>query len=546
MRRIETYIGQQVYEWAFSAQAQQTMVGLAKLSSAVLGTNTVVLGLACAPTSPAGMTVQIGKGEIYQLENLEATTCGTLPADTTDQILKQGIQLETYTSSAFAPPGTSGQSISYLIEAQYQDSDISLDPTTGNAPVVLQFYNADSPSTPWSGPGNTGATSNTFRDGVVAFQVKAGIPGTSGTQATPSPDTGWVGLWVITVAFGQTSITSANIAQYSGAPILPSGLLQSVQTGNLNFGTDVGPVNTLQANFPVPSTTLTDNQAFWVKVANTNTGAATFTPNPGVIAAAPIVGVSQSALTGGELAAGGRALLLWRADISSYVLITCTGSVQLGAPRFQTFTSSGNFTTPPGVTTIYRTGCAGGGGSAGSPNIPANNIVAGGGGGGAGKWWIRSPMSVTPGQVVPIVIGAGGVAGAVGGAGGNGSNTSVGSDVLPAGAGGQVGSSGAPSQAWPGQPGGNGFPNGEYGQDTSQYGPGATGGRGGSGPFGTSGAPGRGAIGGVASLLPPSASYGFGAGGSGAGGAYGPTSASGTTSGTVGAPGMPGFMLIEW
>lgn len=63
------------------------------------------------------------------------------------------------------------------------------------------------------------------------------------------------------------------------------------------------------------------------------------------------------------------------------------------------------------------------------------------------------------------------MAGAVGGAGGNGSNTTVGSLTLTAGAGGQVGSSGTPTQAWPGQPGGNGFPNGEYGQDTSQYGP---------------------------------------------------------------------------
>ncbi|WP_186177880.1 phage tail protein [Burkholderia gladioli] len=234
------------------------------------------------------------------------------------------------------------------------------------------------------------------------------------------------------------------------------------------------------------------------------------------------------------------------ATLLANLLAAIQATAQQIAPRAQTFLALGNFTTPPGITTIYRTGCAGGGGGAGSPNIPANNIVAGGAGGAAGQFWIRSPMAVTPGQVIPIVIGAGGVAGAVGGAGGNGSNTSVGSDVLAAGAGGQVGTSGAPTQAWPGQPGGNGFPNGDYGQDTSQYGPGATGGRGAGGPFGASGAPGRGAIGGVASLLPPSASFGFGVGGSGAGGSYGPTTASGTTAGTVGAAGMPGFMLIEW
>ncbi|MBU9175849.1 phage tail protein [Burkholderia gladioli] len=204
------------------------------------------------------------------------------------------------------------------------------------------------------------------------------------------------------------------------------------------------------------------------------------------------------------------------------------------------------WTVPAGVTDIWVSACAGAGGGAGSPNIPANNIVAGGAGGGAGQFVLRYHMTVMPGQVLSCTPGAGGVAGAVGGAGGNGSNTTVGSLTLTAGAGGQVGSSGTPTQAWPGQPGGNGFPNGEYGQDTSQYGPGATGGRGGAGPFGASGAPGRGAIGGVANLIAPSASYGYGVGGSGAGGCYGPTTATGTTSGTVGAAGMPGFIVIEY
>ncbi|MGS1029402.1 glycine-rich domain-containing protein [Burkholderia glumae] len=208
--------------------------------------------------------------------------------------------------------------------------------------------------------------------------------------------------------------------------------------------------------------------------------------------------------------------------------------------------SAMNWTVPAGVTLIWISACAAGGGSAGSPNIPANNIVAGGAGGGAGQFVLRYPMAVTPGQVLPCLPGAAGVAGAIGGAGGNGSNTIVGSLTLNAGAGGQVGSSGAPTQAWPGQPGGNGFPNGEYGQDTSQYGPGATGGRGGGGPFGASGAPGRGAIGGVSNLIAPSASYGYGVGGAGAGGCYGPTTASGTTSGSVGAAGMPGIIIIEY
>ncbi len=326
MRRIETYVGQQVYEWAFSAQAQYTMTSIAKVCAALFGTNGTVNGLACTPTSPATMTVQIGAGEIYQIEPLEATTCGTLPANTTNTILKQGIQLGTFTTGTFATPGTSGQSINYLIEAQYQDSDISLDPTTGTSPVVLQFYNSTNPATPWSGPNNSGSTSNTFRDGVIAYTIKPGVAATTGSQVTPSPDTGWIGLWVVTVPFGAATLTSANIAQYTGSPILPNGILQSLITSNLTYGIDNGTANTYQATFPIPVTTLVDGMDVWVKIKTANTTASTFTPNPGVISPSPVVGAAHAALQGGEFVASGRANLVWRQDITSWVLVECTGA----------------------------------------------------------------------------------------------------------------------------------------------------------------------------------------------------------------------------
>jgi hypothetical protein len=335
MRRIETYVGQQIYEWAFSAQAQYTMTAIAKVSAALLGTAGTVNGLACAATSPATMAVQIGAGEIYQTAPLEATACGTLPQNTSSTILKQGVQLGTYTTATFAAPVTSGQSINYLIEAQYQDSDISLDPTSGASPVVLQFYNSANPATPWSGPNNSGATSNTFRDGVVAYQIKAGVAATTGTQVTPSPDTGWIGLWVVTVPFGASSLTATNISQYTGSPILPSGILQSIVTSNLTYGVDNGTAGVVQATFPLPVTTLVDGMDVWVKIKNANPGATTFTPNPGVISAAPVVGGAHSALQGGELSASGRANFVWRQDISSWVLVECTGGALQVSPATQ-------------------------------------------------------------------------------------------------------------------------------------------------------------------------------------------------------------------
>jgi len=294
------------------------MTAIAKACAALFGTSeTVVNGLTCSATSPATMTVQIGAGEIYQIEPIEATACGTLPQNTAYSILKQGIQLGTYTTSTLATPGTSGQSINYLIEAQYQDQDLSLDPTTGNSPVVLQFYDAATPSSPWSGPNNAGTSSNTFRDGIVAYQVKAGVAAASGSQVTPTPDTGYVGLWVVTVPYGATSLTSANIAQYAGAPILQDSVLQMLLKGNGNYAVDAGVANAyvVTPTGPVPDA-LTDGLEVSFYAAHPNTTASTL--NAWGSGAKPLTGMA-GALQGGEIVTG-----MYRAKYS-----TATGGFQL-------------------------------------------------------------------------------------------------------------------------------------------------------------------------------------------------------------------------
>lgn len=223
MRRVITQIGQSIYEWLFTRQAQDNMVALGKLSAAVLGTSTQFNGLAVSPTSPASMQVSVAPGEIYMLAALEATAYGTLAADTTHQIVKQGISLDA-TLLTIAAPSVAGQSINYLIQATFQETDISVDPTSGTSPVVLQFYNDSNPTVPYSGPNNSGQTSNTFRQGSVVLSAKAGISATTGSQVTPSPDSGYVGIAVVNVANGQTSIISGNISAYSSAPAITERL----------------------------------------------------------------------------------------------------------------------------------------------------------------------------------------------------------------------------------------------------------------------------------------------------------------------------------
>lgn len=213
------------------------------------------------------------------------------------------------------------------------------------------------------------------------------------------------------------------------------------------------------------------------------------------------------------------------------------------ATRQQRFTSSGNFVVPAGVTTIFVSGCAGGsgGGGAGGP-ISAAGTAGGGGGGGAGQSIIRVPFAVTPGQVIPITIPAGGTGGAGGppgnnGAdGGSGGNTVIGTLVTLSQASG-VGTHGNYNPSTPaGGNGGGGFPQGSFGSDGGQ---GATGGAGASGPFGGGGGSVRGGQTSAGAGIPAA---GFGAGGGGGSSAYATASATGGAGGA----GAPGFAMIEW
>ncbi len=205
-----------------------TLIALSKLAKAIMGSNTVTENLACTPTSPASLQVNVAQGQIYQLAEVDPTAYGSLSADTSDVILKQGINLATTLLTTTAP-STAGYSINYLVEAQYQDADTNS--------VVLPYYNSASPSTSLNGPSGSGTAQPTERQGIVALQLKAGVAASTGPQVTPAADAGWVPLWVVSVANGQTQSTSANISAAPGSPStsnasvrfqaagVPSGLL---------------------------------------------------------------------------------------------------------------------------------------------------------------------------------------------------------------------------------------------------------------------------------------------------------------------------------
>jgi hypothetical protein len=206
----------------------------------------------------------------------------------------------------------------------------------------------------------------------------------------------------------------------------------------------------------------------------------------------------------------------------------------------QRFTANGSFTVPAGVTKIWLSGCAGGGGGGACPG-GTSAIASGGGGGGAGQPVIKLQVAVTPGQVIPIVIGAAGIGASVGTAATAGGNTLVGtSGALLVLSGGNPGISGVNASGFvPGPTGGQGFPAGGDATDTVANVAAGYGGFGASGPFGTGGSSARS---GTGSGYPGKPAYGFGAGGSGAGGYY----AVGVGSAQPGAQGAPGLMIVEW
>lgn len=282
---------------------KNAMIGLSKLAAAILGTSTFLNGLACTPTGPASLQVYVAPGEIYSLQNMDGTAYSSIAADTTHAILKQGISLDQLTLSCPAPV-TAGQSVNYLIQVAYQDTD--------SGAVVLPYYNSSNPSQAYAGPANSGTAQNTVRKGVCAVSAKAGVAATTGTQTTPAPDAGYIGAYVVTVAYGQTQITAPNISTYAGAPLIPAGglIVGGLQQNACISSVAGGTADALTGSFFPGITALPASGAglltLYVRPTAANaTTTPTFTPNSGVIAAKQIVKGAGSALAAGDIAGAG-------------------------------------------------------------------------------------------------------------------------------------------------------------------------------------------------------------------------------------------------
>jgi hypothetical protein len=299
---------------------RHALVGLGMALQAMFGAGNAgpyTEGLPCTPGT--GMTVNIGPGAVYVQAAIDATAYGSLAANTTDQIIQQG-NLFGQNALACPAPGTTGQSINYLIEVQFQQVD--------SQPTALLYYNSANPLQPL-----LGAATNSQRSGVCALRSKAGAAAATGTQTTPAADAGWTGLYVVTVANGATSIITGNISALAGAPVL-AGLLNSHHGGGagqapkINLTTEVQgilPASNLPIGMTIwcgtttgtanaqivatPSSILTfpagSGIAFEIGAGLTNTGAVNFTVGSfGTFPVRKDGPTGPIALAGGEMVAG--------------------------------------------------------------------------------------------------------------------------------------------------------------------------------------------------------------------------------------------------
>ena len=406
---------------------RNVLIALGMLAQDLLGTSTLVSGLACTPNSPAAMNVLVAPGRIYSLQNVDNTAYSSLAANTTNQIVKQGISLAT-TTLACAAPSTVGYSVNYLIEAAYQDVD-------ANA-VALPYYNSSNPTQPYSGPANSGAAQSTTRQGQLVLVAKPGIAATTGSQVTPSADSGYVGLYVVTVAYGQTSIVAGNISAYSGGPFLTETLTQKLSqtTGDARYA-----LKTMGISWQTAQTGAFTAVAGYGYPTNTTSAAITATlpasPTAGALVAftdyAGTFATNNLTINPNGNKINGSTSNARLSTNGASVMLVYVDSVQGWLPVFGSLYSP--FSAPYSINYLVVGGGGGGGGG------------AGGGGGGGGV--LQGAAQLISGNTYTVTVGSGGAGGTgtaaattPGTAGGNSSISGIATALGGGGGGGWNGS----------------------------------------------------------------------------------------------------------
>jgi hypothetical protein len=297
-------------------------------------------------------------------------------------------------------------------------------------------------------------------------------------------------------------------------------VLQSVRSQRVNFlGTAGGTANALTLS-PTPAfADIADLVGVPIRflVATGNTAAASLNVNG--LGAKAITRPNGAALKIGDLVPGQLIEVAYTGSVFHILSMGASDALPTSTVIFTTPGTS-NFTVPSGIyrlrVEVLGAGGGGGGGSSSSSGF-------GGSGGGAGGF-AQKLCAVTPGQVIAVTVGAGGVAGISPSTGGGaGGSSSFGSFCSATGGQGGVTASGAAVNGGSGSSGDLNFQGSDGKTSIIMVGPQPRGGDGGESRYGGGGS-GSAVIG-----TPGLAGKGYGAGAGGGGE---------DTNGGIGAPGL--------
>lgn len=299
---------------------QKTDLGF--LIQTVLGTGLnnplLAAGFPCSPISPPGLSVTVGPGIIYKFDFLIPNAWSVIPQDINPdhRIYKSYINFDTQTFSTPAPV-TAGNSIIYLIQGVPEEKDVNV--------VSRPYFNSADPQSPIYE-----SQSDTRLD-FTQLGIKPGVESPSPTP--PTPDAGYTALYYVTVAYGQTSITSGDIAVVPGSPFITESLTQKIsavtgvttaalQNNTTTFVSDIGTVNTLVANATPAYSAPVSGQRIFVQAGNTITGSATLNVNGH--GSVLICGDKLSTLCAGEIVSGNIYEFIYNSTVPCWQLINPT------------------------------------------------------------------------------------------------------------------------------------------------------------------------------------------------------------------------------
>lgn len=227
MSRVIYYSNSILTAEQLSQSEVYTMLDLGFVFQAAMGSaNTAVTGLACTPTSTPSLSVQIDYGALFKQNSIDVIDFGPLSPNS-NAIVKIAIHNGPTTLTEFDRTLSIGESIDYLIEANFLEKD--------DTPEIVQYYNKNDPTSPFYGVNDSGASQYTIRRTTVSLNVIKGQSDTTGSQVTPSPTSGWLPLWVITIAYGQNYIDSASIKKADGSNFAEDRLVPYAKLNSPSF-----------------------------------------------------------------------------------------------------------------------------------------------------------------------------------------------------------------------------------------------------------------------------------------------------------------------